>query len=66
MGSISGPSYNAMQITKSAVLVIQILQGNFSNVVPGMTLNLTGMSSEQQQQVMQRLKDEGWILNVQD
>lgn len=63
---MQGPSYNAMQITKSAVLVIQILQGNFSNVVPGMTLNLTGMSSEQQQQVMQRLKDEGWILNVQD
>lgn len=60
-----GPTYNAAQLTNTATLVVQILQGNFSNIQPGTTLNLTGMSSAQQQEIIKRLKDQGYTVNEQ-
>jgi hypothetical protein len=43
---------NGMNITESAVLVVQMLNGNYSNVKDGTTIEISGMNSKQLSQLI--------------
>jgi RHS repeat-associated protein len=43
---------NAMSISESAVLVVEMLNGNFSHIQDGTTLDVSGMNKEQFQKVL--------------
>jgi hypothetical protein len=54
----------ASSITMSALIVHEILSGNFSHISGGMSLNLTGLSQERVDQVVNALKEQGYQVNV--
>ena len=55
-----GDTKDASQITKSAIVVWDLIKGKKVNLKDGDTLNFTGMSSEQFQRVTQMLINQGF------
>lgn len=55
-----GDTKDALQITKSAIVVLDLIQGRKANVKDGDTLNFSGMSSDQFVRVTQMLLNQGF------
>ena len=57
MGKAGENAYNdAVRITESAILVVEILNGNFSHVKDGTVFDLSGMNAQQKQLLLDALK----------
>jgi hypothetical protein len=50
-----GSQYEAGRITRSALIVVEVLRGNKTNLKDGETLDLRGMSNDQMQQFLTSL-----------
>lgn len=55
-----GSTDAASKLTKSALIVVSLLQGKSVNLKDGDTLTVTGMSSSQFAQIMQMLIKQGF------
>ncbi len=62
---IFGNQTAARSITRSAILVHQILRGNFKNISGTTTLDMRGASQSQIDEVTKRLEDAGYTVNIQ-
>ncbi len=64
LNDLYGSTKVASNLTKSALTVLNLLQGNKVTLRPGDTLDVRGMSAEQIKQVQQLLQDQGYNTSI--